>query len=214
MDIKLCECGCGLPAPIATMTDRHAGKVKGQPRRFIPGHYMKKCRRALNGDRICTQCGVAKPETGEFWVLKPSGGAWPWCKECRQRRWVDYLNTHRKQVRIRNTNWNRKRRATPEGRARQREIQRKCEAKIKAEMIATYGSKCSCCGITEPEFLTLEHVNRDGAAHRKSLNSGGGSSVWRDLKKRGWPKDGFTLLCWNCNCATRFGQPCPHTRRL
>lgn len=34
----LCECGCGLPAPIATMTRRARGQVKGQPVRFVRGH--------------------------------------------------------------------------------------------------------------------------------------------------------------------------------
>lgn len=37
--IKLCECGCGLPAPIATMSSTRKGWVKGQPKRFIAGHY-------------------------------------------------------------------------------------------------------------------------------------------------------------------------------
>jgi hypothetical protein len=62
----------------------------------------------------------------------------------------------------------------------------------------------------EEAFLTIEHLNRDGAEHRRQLNSGGGSSVWRDLRRRGWPKDGYTILCWNCNLATRFGELCPH----
>lgn len=36
--VKLCECGCGQPAPIATGTDRRHGAVKGRPVRFIRGH--------------------------------------------------------------------------------------------------------------------------------------------------------------------------------
>ena len=35
---KLCECGCGQPAPIATTTNKRRGIVKGQPRRFVHGH--------------------------------------------------------------------------------------------------------------------------------------------------------------------------------
>lgn len=35
---KLCECGCGQPAPLARMTDRRSGVVKGQPSRYIRGH--------------------------------------------------------------------------------------------------------------------------------------------------------------------------------
>lgn len=37
----LCECGCGLPAPVATFTARKYGWVKGQPKRFILGHSAK-----------------------------------------------------------------------------------------------------------------------------------------------------------------------------
>lgn len=36
--IKLCECGCGQPAPIAKKNDSWNGYVKGQPLRFIQGH--------------------------------------------------------------------------------------------------------------------------------------------------------------------------------
>jgi HNH endonuclease len=34
----LCECGCGLPAPISNRTDRRVGAVRGQPRRYIQYH--------------------------------------------------------------------------------------------------------------------------------------------------------------------------------
>jgi hypothetical protein len=37
-----CACGCGKPTSIATKTDRHAGTVKGQPRRFVVGHNRRK----------------------------------------------------------------------------------------------------------------------------------------------------------------------------
>lgn len=37
-EIKLCECGCGLPTPIAKMTNNTYGWVKGRPKRFIQGH--------------------------------------------------------------------------------------------------------------------------------------------------------------------------------
>lgn len=44
-DVKLCECGCGLPAPIAKQTVRSRGYVKGQPMRFRPGHQSTTTRR-------------------------------------------------------------------------------------------------------------------------------------------------------------------------
>ena len=36
--MKLCECGCGAPAPIAKANHRQKGHVKGQPTRFVNGH--------------------------------------------------------------------------------------------------------------------------------------------------------------------------------
>lgn len=41
-EIKLCECGCGLPAPIAKRTRTKLGHIKGQPIRMIRGHAMGK----------------------------------------------------------------------------------------------------------------------------------------------------------------------------
>ena len=36
--MKLCECGCGRPTPIATRNRYQRGQVKGEPLRFISGH--------------------------------------------------------------------------------------------------------------------------------------------------------------------------------
>lgn len=36
--IKLCECGCGQPAPLAPHSHKRRGWVKGEPRRFVHGH--------------------------------------------------------------------------------------------------------------------------------------------------------------------------------
>jgi hypothetical protein len=38
---KLCECGCGQPAPIAKRHCPKRGYVKGQPHRFIRGHHTR-----------------------------------------------------------------------------------------------------------------------------------------------------------------------------
>lgn len=83
--------------------------------------------------------------------------------------------------------------------------------KIRLEMIAAYGSKCSCCGEANESFLTLEHLNHDGQEHRKKHS---GVGYLRDLKNRGWPIEGYTILCCNCNHATRLGAICPHKMEL
>lgn len=40
--IKLCECGCGQPAPIAAQTIVKLGYVKGEPVRYIRYHFMRR----------------------------------------------------------------------------------------------------------------------------------------------------------------------------
>ena len=44
---KLCECGCGRPAPIAKKTDKASGRVKGMPQRMCKGHSARVDRQPL-----------------------------------------------------------------------------------------------------------------------------------------------------------------------
>jgi len=89
-----------------------------------------------------------------------------------------------------------------------RESQARMRKQRRDELVAAYGGKCSCakCPETNPAFLTLEHVNGGGKEHRQQL----GSHTYEDLRRRGFPQDGYTLLCWNCNAMTRGGKTCPH----
>lgn len=83
--------------------------------------------------------------------------------------------------------------------------------KSKAEIIKAYGSKCVCCGENRSEFLTIDHqIEGDGVAHRKKFRTS--HKMRLDLKRRGYPKDGYRLLCFNCNCAIGSFGYCPHER--
>lgn len=69
MTIKLCECGCGNPAPIAKKTHRPRGYIKGQPTRFIVGH---------GGPRTGRP---SVPLADRFWDrvdVGPADACWPW----------------------------------------------------------------------------------------------------------------------------------------
>jgi hypothetical protein len=76
----------------------------------------------------------------------------------------------------------------------------------KLEGIVAYGGKCACCGESRIEFLTLDHV--DGRADEPYRITG--QKAWARLKARGWPKDKYQLLCFNCNCAKGIYGHCPH----
>lgn len=85
-------------------------------------------------------------------------------------------------------------------------------AKVKHEAFVAYGGYvCSCCGEDHREFLTIDHINGDGAAHRRAIGRGGQPLyVW--LKKNNYPA-GFRVLCMNCNFAIGIRGYCPHNRR-
>lgn len=76
----------------------------------------------------------------------------------------------------------------------------------KLTVIKAYGGVCTCCGEDKIDFLTLEHTNHDGQKHRKTKAWG---SYYKDIINRNFPKE-YTILCMNCNWATRIGQICPH----
>jgi len=89
------------------------------------------------------------------------------------------------------------------------ELAKAYQQRARYEAIAMYGGPiCVCCGETEYEFLTIDHINGGGQKHRKMLG-GRFISVW--LRKNGYP-DGFRILCMNCNFVHRFGRACPHER--
>lgn len=87
------------------------------------------------------------------------------------------------------------------------------QQRIRSEVIAAYGSRCVCCGEQDPKFLTIDHVNNDGASHRKKNRISPGAGLYSWLRKRGFPKKGFQLLCWNCNCGKGIYGLCPHKHK-
>jgi len=89
---------------------------------------------------------------------------------------------------------------------------RKFFGALRREMVAAYGGRCACCGEAEFIFLDLDHVNNDGNADRAQRGNGQRLLVW--LKANGWPRNGYQLLCCNCNQGkARNGGVCPHKAR-
>jgi hypothetical protein len=68
--------------------------------------------------------------------------------------------------------------------------------KTKQYLFNAYGSKCACCSESNFDKLTIDHINNDGAEHRKRV---GGHYVYDDIIEQGCPKDKYRLLCFNCN---------------
>jgi hypothetical protein len=97
-----------------------------------------------------------------------------------------------------------------------KEQTRRFHLKRRMEALAHYSGgtmRCACCGESEVQFLGIDHVDGDGAAHRRSIsgkNSLGGR-IYTWLRQNGYPA-GFQVLCHNCNCAKGFYGVCPHER--
>jgi hypothetical protein len=83
--------------------------------------------------------------------------------------------------------------------------------RLKVETFEQYGGcGCACCGEETFEFLTLDHINNDGAAKRRESGNKVGWVYYQHLKKLGWP-EGYQVLCFNCNSAKGAYGTCPHT---
>lgn len=95
-------------------------------------------------------------------------------------------------------------------RKRESEKTARLNAKTRREVYAAYGGKCACCGEATEAFLSIDHVNNDGAKMRRAGIHRAGAQFYQWLRLQGFP-EGFQLLCMNCNVGKhRNGGVCPH----
>jgi hypothetical protein len=169
--------------------------------------------------RRCTGCKVSKPDD-EFWRSKgKKDGLCSQCKTCMRA----YRQAHRELYRERHRVWGAKHREHVKAyneaykprerelrelnRERRREQNASWARADQQAAIDAYGGFCCCCGETERAFLQLDHIESNGAAHRRETN-GVRLAGW--LRKRGYPA-GFRVLCANCNFGRHInGGVCPH----
>jgi hypothetical protein len=93
---------------------------------------------------------------------------------------------------------------------------KRAQAQCRDEVFTAYGGyRCACCGETERLFLSIDHINNDGAEERKSGKySGSGYGFYRWLRKSGFPS-GYQVLCMNCQVGKhKNGGVCPHQQKV
>ena len=80
---------------------------------------------------------------------------------------------------------------------------------LKRETFIHYGGAfCVCCGEDDLRFLSLDHINNDGAHQRRRLKTG--INIYNWIKARGYPPQ-FQVLCMNCNFGKHINKGvCPH----
>lgn len=86
--------------------------------------------------------------------------------------------------------------------------------RVRDEVYQAYGGyRCNCCGVDERAFLSIDHVNNDGAHHRRLHGHVTGEQMHRWLLRNGFPP-GFQVLCMNCQWGKRNNNGvCPHQER-
>lgn len=88
--------------------------------------------------------------------------------------------------------------------------------RLRDAVLTGYGGACACCGESTPQFLAVDHIHNDGAAHRAELSitraSPDTGKFYRWLRDNGYPRDRLQLLCHNCNGAKAWYGMCPHRR--
>lgn len=82
-------------------------------------------------------------------------------------------------------------------------------AKLRAAVLDHYGRACACCGTEVDAFLTIDHIEGGGSAHRRQVGN-----IYQWLVRKEFPA-GFRTLCMNCQVGTyRLGVcPCGGPRR-
>ena len=76
---------------------------------------------------------------------------------------------------------------------------------VKLKCMEKYGEICSC-GECSLDVLTLDHVNNDGAKHRREINCPG-TGFYRYLIRNNFPNDPpLQVLCMKCQYKKRFAN--------
>lgn len=140
------------------------------------------------------------------------------CKSCSKKYTMSWRKKNRKRAREIDKKSRSKRRSQileysknyyQQHAEQRRAKQRAYWIRIKDEVYESYGGYvCACCGEKTKEFLSIDHIDGGGNAHRRKIGKGPNLIHW--LRSNGFPK-GFQILCMNCQFGKKHnGGICPH----
>lgn len=174
--------------------------------------------RVVDGRKQCSACRAIKVSSEYHRSRSTSDGLCGQCKSCSaacsRRSRARHLERYRANERAASKRKNFKIYSNPTLHAKLRRYHAEYNRRLKQDTVKAYGGACACCGESTFEFLAVDHINGGGRQHRKSIGVTGGSSMYAWLRRHGFPKSQFQLLCHNCNCAKGFYGSCPHTRSV
>lgn len=164
--------------------------------------------------KTCIRCKETKPFDGFAKDLSRPDGKHPYCRECKSVDGKRYHRDNAEKRRIAGIAWRAKSKGTAKYAVMQKTSSKKYRAALRTRVLRAYGGEmptCACCGESIVEFLAIDHIHGGGNAHRRSIGSNCGASIYKWLERNGFPA-GFQVLCHNCNFAKSKHGMCPHLR--
>lgn len=142
------------------------------------------------------------------------------CKQCKAIQDKAYQEKHKDKVKARKHEYylaNQKEISARTSQYAKTHVQKhrewctKAKNKLKVEVFSSYSDgdvKCRWCGESDVDVLSIDHLDGNGADHRREIYGGnisGGSRFYFWLKKNNYP-DGFQVLCFNCQFKKRLTE--------
>ena len=96
----------------------------------------------------------------------------------------------------------------PEVKEHTNDYYRKYHKSLQRQFLEMYGGACICCGEKDIRFLTLDHVNEDGANDRRRRSR---ATILREALSN-LNTEKYQILCYNCNMGRSINNGvCPHS---
>jgi hypothetical protein len=161
----------------------------------------------------CKKCKQFKPENQFEKTKKTKSGIGANCQDCHKEYMREkarkYYEENPEKFKKRNKSW------WKDNPIKTKEIHEKSRIKLKREVFEILGgSKCSCCGEKEFDFLSIDHKNNNGSKERKEKRLKGGANFYVYVKNQKNPTEYYQVLCFNCNLAKGFYGKCPHNKKI
>lgn len=150
----------------------------------------------------CTKCGVEKDPTAFKKDPRKRNGLSSHCRECTNAARLAWHHKNAESQKIKMKEYRSENKEYFKRKGRERGVKNKL---IAMTYYCNGKPYCVGCGVENMEVLTLDHINEDGAEHRR-VESMGSTSDW--VVQNGLPS-GFQVLCWNCNNAKHRHQSVP-----
>ena len=155
--------------------------------------------------KVCSLCHQAYPATPDFFHHQITGtfGLSTRCTYCNSAKAKKYRAAHLDQEKAYFESY------YAANKQKISDYHKRHRQQLRLLVLSHYSNgtpTCACCRESRFEFLTLDHIHNNGAAHKRQVGRG---QVYYSIRDAGFPPE-YQVLCFNCNCAKGTYGICPH----